>query len=133
MPKIKAKIRAKEYIRQKFNATETIKALEPGKSRDNTNIIAHRMLNNAVFQSALQEEMEKQGLNDEFISEITKRNIKQNDNYAASNQAMDMVNKVKGNYAPERKQSVSLNININDAGAVNERIKELQQELAALE
>ena len=53
VPKVKAQARAKEYIKQEFNATKTIKALEPSKSNNVAKQTAHRMLANDNFKYAL--------------------------------------------------------------------------------
>ena len=133
VPKVKAQARAKEYIKQEFNATKTIEALEPSKSKAVASQTAHRMLSNVEFKTALQEEMSIQGIDDKFISRILKRNINQPKNISASNQAIDIHNKVLGNYAPEKKETVNLNINIQDPQAVTNRIHDIQQELGQLE
>ena len=53
-------------------------------------------------------------------------------NISASNQALDIHNKVLGNYAPEVKHNLNLNINTSDNKAVNNRIDELNKELQEL-
>lgn len=133
IPEVKAKARAKEYIRQEYNATKTIESLEPSKSHNVAKQTGHRMLANVAFKNALQEEMEKQGINDEFITKTLKRNINQLKNIPASNQAIDIHNKIQGVYAPERKETINLNINIKDPNAVNSRINDIKQELQELE
>ena len=132
VPKVKAQARAKEYIKQEYNATKTIKALEPSKSHNVAKQTAHRMLSNVDFKTALQEEMNEQGIDDRFISRILKRNINQPKNISASNQAIDIHNKVLGNYAPEKKETINLNINIKDPNAVSKRIEDINNELNQL-
>jgi len=59
--------------------------------------------------------------------QIHKRNMAQNKNIPASNQALDMYYKIKGKYAPVK----SINLNINPQN-IDNRIKELQNELKQL-
>jgi len=57
-------------------------------------------------------------------SMLLNRNASQKNNLSASNQALDMLIKISGDYSPEKK----LNINVN-ADNIDKRIKELQDEL----
>ena len=130
---LKTKAWAKEYIKQGFNGTETaLKFAKKGKlmKRETAKVIAHENLTKPHYQKAIIEKMEEINLNDDLINKITKRNIKQKSSTSASNQAMDMYHKVKGNYAPERKETITLNLT---GKALNEAIQLKIDELKRLE
>lgn len=130
LSKTKAKMLAKEYIKQNFNAAATIREIEPHLNKGVARNKGARMLSNAIFNKSLQETMAEIGLNDSIVEKTHKRNLKQNKNLPASNEAINIYHKIKGNYAPEKK--LSLNINIQDPQAVNKRIQDLEEELKQL-
>lgn len=129
--KVKSKILAQEYIKNNFNATATIEKLEPYKTKDVAKVKGSRMLSSVYFKESLDEIMAKKGLNDELITNIHERNLKQNKSIPASNEAINIYHKLKGNYAPEKK--AVLNINISDPQSVQKRISDLQTELKQLD
>lgn len=131
--KVKAKILAKGYIDNNFNATKTIKSFEPNINNKVAQLKGHRMINSEVFKKSLKEIMTEKGLTDELITEIHERNLKQSKSIPASNEAINIYHKLEGNYAPERKISTNLNVNINDSQAVAKRIEDLKQELELLD
>lgn len=119
---------AKEYIKQGYNASATIKKLEPHLKPATAKLKAHRMITSEIFKKSLAEVMEEKGLTDEVVSQIHERNLKQSKSLPASNEAINIYHKLKGNFAPEKK--LTLNINVNDPKAVESRIAELEQELS---
>ena len=130
--KQKAKLQVKEYIKNNGNAKKTILALEPHLKEDYAGLKAHRMINSDTFNEVLQEEMDSKGLNEQFIERIIKRNSSQSKNINASNQAIDIALKVRGGYKPEEKKILNLNIDLNNEQAIQDRLKELDNELARL-
>ena len=102
-----------------LNPTEAVRRVyqlgKNGGSKDKEHknltarVIATENLSKPNIIRGIREELEEQGVNNNLISKITKRNIIQNKNLPASNQTLDMVNKIKGNYQPQ----VKINININ--------------------
>ena len=129
MTKQKAKLRAHEYIKQRGNATKTILALQPTMNYNVATNAASRMLGDANFNEALIEILEDKGLSKENISVLLNRNMKQEVNIPASNQAIDIWSKMTGAYKPERKETQTTNLNIN----LDTRIHDLEQELQQLE
>jgi len=127
---LKTKAWAKEYIKNNFNGTQT--ALEMASKnklmkRETAKAIASENLTKPIYQNAIIEEMEEIGLNNDFINKITKRNIKQGTNISASNQAVDMFHKIKGNYAPEKR--ITANISLTGKAldeAIQDKINELE-------
>ena len=118
----KAEAFAKRYIANKYNGTKTVKELYNPSTDGSARKMATETINRPIFRTKIQEAMEKAGLTNDFIAEVTKRNITQAKNYAASNSAIDIVHRIEGNYAPEK--STSLNINLTPEQA--------EQELKAL-
>lgn len=97
------------------------------EQKSNTaSIIASENLRKPHIIKGLREEMEEQGVNNKLITSITKRNLEQNKNLPASNQIIDMYNKIKGNYTPE----VKVNVNVNPANIdklIEAKINEYKQ------
>jgi len=128
---LKTKAWGKEYVKQGFNGVETaLKFAKKGKlmKRHTAESIASENLSKPEYQKGIITAMEEIKLNDTLINKITKRNIKQKSSLSASNQAMDMYHKVKGNYAPERKETITLNLTgtaLNDA--IQRKIEELKR------
>jgi len=131
--KARAKILSKEFIKQNFNATATIKKLEPKIKPKTAEVKASRMIRSVEFNKSLEETMEELGLNDKLVERIHKRNLKQSKSLPASNEALNIYHKIKGNYAPEKKLTANLNIDVRDKEALNKRIKVLREELKQLD
>ena len=128
---LKTKAFAKEYIKNNFNGTKTaLKFASKGNkmTKQTASVIAAQNLSKLSYQKPIIEEMEKISLNNNLINKITKRNIKQKSSISASNQAIDMFHKVKGNYAPERKESINIHLKGADLDArIRDKIAELKQ------
>ena len=130
LSKVKAKILAKEYINTGFNATKTIENLEPNKTKEVARNKGSRMLSSATFNKSLEEVLEEQGINDELVEIEHKKIIVQDKHLPSKNTAIDMYHKIKGNYAPEKK--AILNINIQDPQAIKKRIADIEEEIKRL-
>ena len=112
----KAEAFATRYIANNFNGSKTIQDLSPNiKTSLSARVRASEALAKPIFQTKIQEAMQRAGLTNDFIAEVTKRNIKQSENYSASNSAMDMVHRIEGNYAPEKKTNLNLNLTVEQA------------------
>ena len=97
--------------------------------RDNTvYAIASENLTKPHIKKSLEEAMQEKGIDNELIVSITNRNLKQDKNIPASNQVLDMIHKIKGNYALEKR----VNLNINQMN-IDNKIKDLQDELKQLQ
>ena len=90
--------------------------------------IASQNLTKLNIKKGLEEVMEEKGIDNTLITKITKRNLKQDKNIPASNQVIDMYHKLKGNYAPEKRLSISIT-----PETINNRLKELEYELKQLQ
>ena len=126
---VKYKQHAKEYVKNGFNATKMVKAVNPKVKGGYANIKGYRMIRNDNFNSALVEVMAEKGLDNDFTTKILKRNIDQQENIAGSNSGLDMFYKVTGAYAPEKKQNLNINVDLTDEGAVKQRLHEISKEL----
>lgn len=129
---LKAKTFAKSYAKHKLNGTEAAMEVYNPANRNVANNIASDNLRKPIFLTAIIEELEKQGLNDEHISEVHKRNIDQSKNYAASNTGIEIYHKLKGNFAPERTEQIKLNINVDNPEDIQHAINQLLQEIKQL-
>lgn len=131
---LKAKEYAKRYIANNFNGTATVKELYNVKKTKTATSIATENLSKPVFQKAIEEALTEVGLTDEEVSKIQQRNLKQNKSYSASNSAIDIYHRLKGNYKPETTEtrSVNLNIDLTNETQVNEAINSLIAEIKAL-
>ena len=127
---LKTKAFAREYIKNNFNGTKTaLKMASKNKlmKPETAKAIASENLTKPIYQKAIIEEMERINLNDTLINRITKRNIKQKSSLSASNQAMDMYHKVKGSYAPIKRESVNITLTGADLDAkIQDKIQELK-------
>ena len=109
-----------------MNMSAVVRENKPHISKGAVKVAASRILNNENFKKTLIEELEIKGLNDEKVAEIHRRNLTQEENLTASNTAIDMYNKVKGNYAPQRSESITLNLTGKE---LQEHKKNLLEEL----
>ncbi len=130
-PRLTNKMRAftKEYIKNGFNGTQA--ALKTYDTMDyNT---AHSIAAENIQKPAIKQRIDEvlnEGIEDTEIRDTHKRNLLQDTNIPASNQALDMLYKIKGAYAPEKR--ISLNGTLT-AEQIDNRIKEIQNELDIIE
>ena len=129
---LKAQQFAKSYLKNKCNGTKTALEVYDTESKNTAHAIASENLQKPTFQRAILKEMEAQGLTDKGLMNIHKRNLEQAELLPSSNAALDMAYKLRGDYAPEKKQSISLNIDINNPEAIDKRIEELTTQLKEL-
>lgn len=132
--KMKAEMFAKLYVANGFNGVKAVKELyNVGSRGGNANEIAKQIasqnLQKPVFREAIRREMEKQELNEQTAIRIHKRNLEQDENLSASNNALDMFYKLTGAYAPET--SANLNVNV-DLSRIDEEIENTIKELKEL-
>ena len=130
---LKAQQFAKRYLENNMNGTKTAKELYKTKNDRIAENIASTNLSKPIFERSILKEMEKQGLTDEGLMTIHKRNLEQAEHLPSSNAALDMAYKLRGDYAPEKKQSISLNIDLNNPEAIDKRIAELTGQLKQLD
>ena len=133
MNKPQAKLFAQEFLSNGMNATEAIRVVKPHlkQTPSNLGVAGFRAVNSIKVQRALVEVMEDMGLKTDEISRILKRNAKQDKNIPASNTAIDMILKVRGEYAPEKR--LTLTANIKSEADADATIKELQEQLKRLQ
>lgn len=125
--KRRSKLFARTYVASKYNAVEAALAAFDVKSRKVASAVGTEYLAKPVYKRAIEREMERQGLDDSFITEITKRNAKQAKSYAASNGAIEIYHRIKGSFAPEKTQNLYVSVDLNDPEAVEKRLMELRQ------
>lgn len=111
---IKTKAFAKEFVDNGMNGKQAILTIQPQLTDNSATNSASRLLSRDDVKLAVAEELEARKLNLGHIIKKHKRNVDQNDNFAASNTAIDMFYRLIGAYAPEKKQTTSLNVNIDD-------------------
>ena len=122
----KAQTFAKKFVANNFNATKTIQEMQPAMSRNVAKARGADILANATYKREIVKVLEENGLTDEDISRHLRRNYTQSDNYSASNQAIEIYAKMKGIFAPEVKETRTLNLSGKDAIALlNDKIQEL--------
>ncbi|HEB13505.1 MAG TPA: hypothetical protein ENI13_00830 [candidate division CPR3 bacterium] len=125
--KIKNTILAKTYLKNDLNATKTMRKLKPHITNGTAKFYGSKMLNNAGFQRALKDEMDSQGITSEKLTELLNRNMGQENNLPASNTAIDMAFKVRGDYAPEKKLNVNLTLQGKELDkAIKEKLEEIK-------
>src|SRR3990167_7715086 len=91
--------------------------------------MASENLTKPYLKEALEQAMEEQGITDDLLLKEHKKVIIQSKHLPSKNTAIDMAYKLKGSYAPDKKQVSNLNININDSEQVLKRLKDLRDEL----
>ena len=128
---LKTKAWAKEYVSNGFNGTKTALKFAKNKDmkRETAAVISTENLMKPSYLKPIIQEMEEISLNDNEVSKKLKRNLKQKANISASNNAIDIYHKLKGNYAPERKETINLKLTGAD---LDKRIDEKIQELKLL-
>lgn len=127
--KVSAKILAKEYLSNGLNATKTIKKFKPKYNNGTAKVAGSRMLSSDNFRKGITEVMEEQGITDDYLLKEHNKVIKQDKHLPSKNTAIDMAYKLRGDYAPEKREIKSLNINYNDTEQVKKRLKDLEDEL----
>lgn len=124
---LRAKQFARQYIKNDFNGTKTVLEMYNTTDKKTAGVIAVENLAKPSFQKAIIEEMEKRGLNDEMVLKELEYNIKQYKHLPSKNTAMDMYFKLKGDYAPEKK----LSVNVDIPPDIDKEIENIIQELKA--
>lgn len=107
---LKAKSFARSYVRHKLNGRKA--ALENYNTTDPhvASSIATENLTKPVFITAIQEELAAAGLTKAKAMQILDRNLSQEGHLPSSNAALDMLFKLTGSYAAERKLNLSLTL-----------------------
>ena len=124
--KLKQNSFAPAYVKNGFNGSKTAKEVWGIKNDATARKEACKILSKPDTQRQIAEVMKEQGLDSAFITKVTKRNIKQSKNYAASNSAIDMWHRLEGNYAPEKHANMNINIPVDIDGAVKDLLQELE-------
>ena len=130
---MRTKLFAKKYVENNLNGTETAMQMYDVKNRNVARSIAGENLMKPAFNTAIQEQLELSGLNRTRRLSLLDRNSRQKKNYSASNQAIEIATKIAGDYAPERKESLSVSIDLTNQAQVENRLFEIQEELKKLQ
>ena len=133
MNELQTKIAAKEFIKQKFRARATIKALEPELGQNYAGVKGHRMINSDKFIQSVEEELEAHGITSEELDKELKSIYKQNKQLAPKLGAIAEANKLKRRYPKEETKHLHLHGNpdelISNLLKRYEEIKKLAPEL----
>ena len=125
---LKQKIFVKETVRT-LNPTEAARIAYNAKKDQTSRVIASENLAKPYLREAIEERLEEAGITDDLLFSEHKKVIIQSKHLPSKNGAIDMAYKLKGSYAPDKKQVSNLNININDTEQVLKRLKDLKDEL----
>ena len=107
-----------------LNPTEAARRVYKVKNSSVAKVIAHENLTKPYLQEALGERLRGLGLDDERIAAIHRRNLEQSENISASNTALDMLYKLSGAYAPEKRANLNVSLNAVSAAELDDRIRE---------
>jgi hypothetical protein len=128
--KTRVKTIAEEYLKNGLNGKRAVMKFRPDIQENSAEVIASRLLNNDMFKESIQEVInENPKLRKSKVLSKLASNIYQEKHLPSSNSAMDMYFKLQGDYAAEKKEIKSLNINYNDKQQVIKRLKDLEEEL----
>ena len=118
-----------EYIKNKFNGVKAAQKAYNPKTYNSAALIATENIHKPQIRTEIEKHLNKI-LPDEKLALIHNRNIEQDNNISASNQALDMLYKIKGAYAPEKRESISAHLTGAD---LIERERLLLEELKLLD
>ncbi len=136
MNTLKAKQYARAYLENDMNATAALRAVEPSMRHRKDNypfVKAGMAIRSVKVIRALNEELDEAGLTRSEVAKLTKRNAAQARNLAASNTALDMTNKVRGDYAPEKRATLNIHAEIKTEEEADRLIASLMEEVRRLE
>lgn len=114
-----------EAVRQTYNL-----GAKKGKDKDNTasSIAVENMRKPAIKQEL--REVLAEDIDSNKRSMLISRNATQSKNIPASNQALDMLNKIGGDYAPEKHINANVNITNNN---IDKKLEDIINELKQLQ
>ena len=120
---------AKVYVREGFNATEaTMQVMKP-KNRNVARNMGALEVAKSSTRKHIRDVLEEGEVDNGLITKYLKRNIKQKSKISGSNQAIDIYMKATGQYAPERKESIHLEITESN---IDDKLKEITEGIEAL-
>ena len=131
--KTAAKQFAREYVNEGFIGRRAAHKINPELTDGSARQKAIHLLKSPVVQLALKELLQDNGLSNEDIRKLLARNASQAKSISASNQALDIAIRVKGEYSPDRKETFNLNIDVDNPSELLDKIKALKEELSELE
>ena len=116
---------SRAYVKSKFNGTKAAKETYNPINDNSAALIASENIRKPQVKQRINELLDQIIPEDKALN-ILNRNLTQDKNIPASNQALDMHFKLKGAYAPEKK--INLNANLTPE-QIESRLKELDNEL----
>lgn len=111
------------------NATEAAMRAYKPKNRATARAIGSENLTKPSIRAYLEKRISAMGISEKEIAEIHRRNLEQAENISASNAALDMYYKLRGDYAPEKRMNLNVNLSTDERSA---RKKEIVLELRRL-
>ena len=120
---------AQTLVKNGFNGSKTVKQLMNPATDGHARSMANQKMKERGVQKALEEVLNETGLDSDRISELMARNAEQTKNLSASNTAIDMTLKVRGDYAPTKSMSISTSLTPEER---KQAIKDLQQDFKEL-
>ncbi len=126
---LKDKKFAQTLVKNNFNGTKTVEQLMNPGSKHNATSMAVQKIGQRGMQKALEDVLADQGMDEQEISRILQRNARQTKNLSASNTSVDMMIKVRGDYAPTKSVSISASLSPEER---KRKVKDLEQEFKEL-
>jgi len=125
---LKAKRFAPKYLMNNMNGTKTVMELQPTMKHSVAKNRASEIVANPTYQKEIIRELEETGFDKKERARLLKRNAKQKRSYSASNQAIDIATKIEGDYAPQRRETLNINLTGKELDArIQEKLQELKQ------
>ena len=115
-------LNASEGVRQAYNIRE-------GTHKGLVTNMASTNLSKPSTRQALIKKLKEQGLNLSHASKIHKRNIDQDQNYAASNSALELYYKLQKIIDPKNEGDKHLHLHLNNEEEANQRLKEIREQV----
>lgn len=110
-------------VLETMNPTEAAARAYKIKKRTTATAIGHENLQKPYIRNALLKAMEEKGISEVMLVKEHKKIVTQDKNLPAKNTALDMMYRLRGDYAPEK--HASINLTIKTEAEANQRLQEL--------
>lgn len=130
--KIKYKQAANTFIKNGFNATQTIRTIEPKQKPHSARVTGTRMLASVAFQNAVAEQLDKAGMTDEYLDSHLKSIISQKEKLSPKLNAIIHANTLKRRLPKDTAEHKHLHLKLDTSKQVYEEIEKINAKLSAL-